>query len=96
MHWQGEISSSQVGGGVREKSRKERERESREWLGLVELRPLKEAWLKYKSRRESGGPGSTVSGPYSLLISPGPSFHISEDDTRPVNLSVRYKVLYAM
>lgn len=26
------------------------------------------------SRRESGGPGSTVSGPYSLLISPGLSF----------------------
>ena len=31
-----------------------RERESRERLGLVELRPWKEVWLKYKSRRESG------------------------------------------
>lgn len=38
-----------------------RERESREWLGLVELRPLKEAWLKYKSRRESGA-GSSERG----------------------------------
>ena len=31
MHWQGEISSSQVGGGVREKSRKERERAESGW-----------------------------------------------------------------
>lgn len=48
------------------------------------------------SKREPGGPCSTVSGPYSLLISPGPSFHISEDETRPVNLSISYKVLYTM
>ena len=38
-----------------------RERESRERLGLVELRPWKEVWLKYKSRRESGD-GSSERG----------------------------------
>lgn len=37
---------------------KRRESESREWLGLVELRPLKEVWLKYKSRRASGAGSS--------------------------------------
>lgn len=51
-----------------------------------------------QQRQQKGArrPGFHVSGPYSLLISPGPSFHISEDETRPVNLSVSYKVLYTM
>ena len=41
-------------------------------------------------------PGFHCFWPLLLPYLSRPEFHVSEDETRPVNLSVRYKVLYAM